>query len=155
MIAEPPDPKTRPTRLSCPGQVIVAVLLGASFVSGVMVWYGKRIQADELSSPAWLQPAITVHGCLNPVLCILFGYLVCQHIRVGWQMRANLVTGFLMEAVFALMILSGAGLYYVGDPEWRDRIVFLHQILGVALPLALALHWIAGLCWGRKMSEKS
>jgi len=145
-----PDPATRPTRLSPAGQAAISLLLLLSLVSGVMIWRGKSIQAQELASPDWLHGAVVLHGALNPFLCVLFGYLLCQHIRVGWQMRANLVSGFLMEAAFAGLILTGAGLYYAGSAEWRERLEWAHRIMGILLPLALASHWIAGLLWAKK-----
>ncbi len=73
--------------------------------------------------------------------------------RLGWQLRANLLTGFSMEVIFAGQILSGAGLYYAGSPEWRNVLVGAHRILGVLLPLGLAAHWLAGTRWAKKFSK--
>jgi hypothetical protein len=128
------------------------VLLLASFVSGILVWRGKHLQLENQETPSWLPDMIVVHGSLNPFLCVLFGYLLCQHIRVGWQMRANLVSGFIMEAAFAGLILSGAGLYYVGAEEWREWISIAHRACGVLLPASLAWHWLAGLAWARRVA---
>lgn len=126
------------------------LLISASFVSGTMTWWGQWIQQEELTTPAWLRPALLVHGSLNPLLCLVFGALLCHHIRYGWQMRANLLTGLFIEAVFAGLILTGTGLYYIGS-EWRDAVVLAHRTLGVLLPLSLALHWIFGLKWARQV----
>ena len=148
--ANVPDSATRPTHLSAAAQAVVTFLLAASLVSGVLVWRGKHVQLTEGFTPDWLPWAVIVHGSLNPFLCTLFGYLLCQHIRVGWQMRANVISGFIIEAVFAGLILTGVGLYYAGSETWRANLALAHRILGVLLPLGLATHWIAGLAWARK-----
>jgi hypothetical protein len=127
------------------------MLLLASFVSGIAIWWGKTIQTEEMVSPSWLRGAVVLHGCLNPVQCVLFGILLCHHIRVGWQMRANLVAGFLLEAVFAALILTGVGLYYAPD-SWHESIEWTHRICGIALPVLLGFHWIAAHFWIRRVT---
>lgn len=151
-MVEPLDPSTRPTRIPGLGQILILLVLGLSFVSGALVWWGQTVQAQELVTPAWLRPTLLLHGSLNPVLCILFGWLLCHHIRRGWQMRANLISGFAMEAVFAGLILTGPALYYVGT-EWRDQLILAHRVLGLLFPATLALHWISGLLWARKVVQ--
>ena len=106
-----------------------------------------------LESPPWLHGLLVLHGCLNPFLCALFGFLCCQHIRMGWHLKANLVTGFSIEFVFAGLILSGAGLYYAGSTEWRNTFLWSHRVLGLLLPLGLAAHWAAGLHWAKKVAK--
>ena len=104
-----------------------------------------------MQPPAWLRATIVFHGMLFPFQCGLFGWLACQHFKVSWQMRANLVTGFLMEGVFLALILSGASLHYVGS--WREQVVWFHQLCGVLLPAALGLHWFIGLRWAEKTAK--
>ena len=152
-MSEPINPAERPSRIHVLGQIAVTVLLGGSFLSGLLVWWGQAVQLRELQSPDWLRPALVLHGTLNPFLCGLFGALAVHHIRIGWAMRANLISGLAMEAVFAGLILSGIGLYYIGDADWRGRLVWTHRVLGLSLPVTLAAHWLAGLWWGRKISQ--
>ena len=145
-----PNPSARPNRLPLVGWLLIVLLLAVSFFSGVSVWAGQVIQAEDMFAPAWLHPALVLHGCLFPVQCIIFGILLAHHIRVGWQLRANLISGFAMELVFAGLILSGVGLYYVGAEEWRERLVWAHRILGLLLPITLAAHVVLGIRWGRQ-----
>jgi len=152
-MGPPLDPATRPSRLSPLTHVAVVLLLSFSVISGLMVWQGQRIQARTLETPVWLQTALVLHGSLNPFLCVLFGYLCCQHIRVGWQLRANLVTGFAMELIFGGLILSGIGLYYAGAAESRNLCVQTHRILGLLLAPGLGMHWVVGLRWAKKNSK--
>jgi len=134
--------------------VTIVLLLAGGFISGVLVWWGQTIQAEQLATPVWLRPMLVLHGCLFPFQCILFGVLLAHHIRVGWQLRANLLSGFTMELVFAGLILTGIGLYYAGSEEWRERLIGTHRVLGLALPLTLAGHWFMGLRWGRRISAQ-
>ena len=147
------DPVTRPSRLSRFTHIAVVSLLSLSVISGLLVWQGQRIQARTLETPLWLHVSLVLHGSLNPFLCVLFGYLCCQHIRLGWQLRANLVTGFAMEIIFGGLILSGLGLYYAGAAESRNLCVQAHRILGLLLAPGLGMHWVAGLHWAKKFSK--
>ena len=151
-MPEPLDPATRPSRIPGPGQVLILLLLGLSLLSGVLVWWGQTVQLRDLTTPGWLRPALVLHGALNPILCILFGWLLCHHIRRGWQMRANLISGFAMELAFAGLILTGTGLYYLGA-EWRDQLVLGHRVLGLLFPATMALHWITGRRWARRVTR--
>jgi hypothetical protein len=153
LFRKPPalDPATRPTRLPVWGQCLAALLLLASFFSGVAIWWGQTLQAEEMVTPAWLRGTVILHGALNPVQCVLFGVLLCHHIRVGWQLRANLLAGFLLEAMFAGLIVTGAGLHYAPE-SWRDRLILTHRIFGLALPITLGLHWLVAHFWIRRVT---
>ena len=146
-----PTPADRPTRLPVWGQGLIALLLLTSFVTGIAIWWGKTVQAEEMVTPSWLRGIVVLHGCLNPLQCILFGILLCHHIRVGWQIRANLLAGFLLEGVFAALILTGVAMYYAPE-NWHDRVVWLHRAFGVALPVMLGLHWLAAHFWIRRIT---
>jgi hypothetical protein len=152
-MGQPLDPAARPSRLPLLTHVAVVLLLSLSFVSGLLVWQGQRIQGQIMATPAWLHASLVLHGSLNPFLCVVFGYLCCQHIRAGWQLRANRVTGLAMEIIFGGLILSGIGLYYVGAAESRDLCVQTHRILGLLLAPGLGLHWAAGLRWAKRISK--
>ena len=145
------DPARRPSRLPVAVRGAVVSLLGLAFVSGLLVWWGQLKQSEALDSPPWLRTCVVLHGALNPFLCALFGYLCCEHIRLGWQLRANLITGLAMELLFGGLILSGIGLYYAGD--WREAMVTIHRVLGLLLPLGLGAHWWAGWRWAKKISQ--
>src|SRR4051812_24126457 len=109
------DPAARPPRIPVWARIIILLFLLLSFVSGILIWWGQTLQESRDVAPAWLHLLSVVHGSLYPVQCIVFGALAVQHIRIGWQMRANLISGFLMEFIFVGLILTGAGLYYVGS----------------------------------------
>jgi len=149
---EPAIPSTRPSRLSPFIHGLVVLLLLLAFISGVVVWYGQTVNQADAEPVINVRGWLLLHGWLNPFLCGIFGYLLCQHIRLGWEMKANWLSGVVMEAVFALLILTGTGLYY--SPEnWRGAILLLHHLAGVLLPLSLIAHWIASQLWVKKVSK--
>jgi hypothetical protein len=152
-MGQPLDPATRPSRLAWTTHIAVALLLSLSFLSGLGVWRGQSLQASTLAPPSWLHPLRVLHGCLNPFQCVLFGFLCCHHIRIGWQLRANLFSGFFMEFIFAGLILSGAGLYYAGSVEWQNTCIWAHRVLGLLAPVGLAAHWAAGTRWAKKVQN--
>jgi hypothetical protein len=152
-MEEPIDPATRPSRLSSLVHAVVVLLLSLAFITGVLVWWGRTGQEATLDTPSWLRAMVVLHGGLNPFLCALFGYLCCQHIRVGWQLRANVATGLATELVFAGLILSGVGLYYAGSESTRSVLVMTHRVMGLLLPAGLAAHWWAGLRWSKNFSK--
>lgn len=45
------DPASRPSRLSRTGQIVLSVLLLASFCTGVVVWIGQTVQARDMITP--------------------------------------------------------------------------------------------------------
>lgn len=139
----------RPNRLTPAVHAATLGLLVLSFVSGVLIWRGLHLQEARSETPGWLRACVILHGVLNPFLCALFGYFLCDHIRVGWRLGANRITGFLMEACFGALILTGIGLYYSGGETFRNVCVTAHRVLGVALPVCLAAHWVAGKRWAR------
>ena len=149
------NPIDRPSRLPLLAHITVVALLLLSFISGALIWYGEYVNdiTDLNSTPFNVQPWRVLHGVLNPFLCVLFGSLLIQHIRIGWRIKANRVSGFLMEAVISLLILTGAGIYYAPE-SWQEWIAPTHKIFGLLVPLSLTIHWIAAQIWVKKNCQK-
>jgi hypothetical protein len=147
---ELPDASSRPSRLGALAHFIVVAALGVSFVSGVLVWYGQTVAGAALAPPVWLHRLRVLHGFLNPLLCAIFGYLVSQHIRYGWALRANWVSGLVMEGVFLVLIVSALVVYYADEGALRTGSVWAHRLAGAGLPVVLGGHWIAGRRWVKK-----
>ena len=150
-MANPLHASARPSRLPPAAQWLIALLLGLSFFTGVFIWWGQTLRDRDSAAPVWLHACTVAHGTLNPFLTGLFGYLVCHHIRIGWELRANLATGFAMELVFLVQILTGVGIYYAGAQAWHDGFVWTHRVCGLLFPLAIALHWAAARRYVRRL----
>ncbi len=144
----------RPARLSTLVHVLVIASLSAAFLSGILIWWGQTLGAveDELTlmkrAPDWVSSLLVFHGCLYPVQCCVFGYLIATHFHPGWKLRANLVSGFVTDAFFLGQIISGVCLYYMG--EWRETVVWVHRVIGAGFPLVLGVHWVMGKRWAEK-----
>lgn len=136
----------RPTQLSPALLVLLITTSLLSFVSGAVVWWIQIQRARDFESAHLsLQPWLTIHGWLNPVLAVLFGFMWSHHMRIGWRAGLNRFTGVLMAGLFAILILTGTGLYYSGSEGLRAFLKSVHQWSGLTLPLLLATHWVAGL----------
>lgn len=150
-----PDASSRPSRLGVLAHVIVVASLLLSFISGVLVWYGQAAAETAFTPPPWLHGCRALHGILNPLLCAVFGYLVCQHIRYGWALRANWISGLAMEGAFLILMGSALALYYADEGSLRRACVWVHRVAGAALPAVLIGHWIASRLWLKKNLNRS
>lgn len=145
-----PDANSRPSRLGALAHSVVVGALLLSFISGILIWYGQTVSERSFTAPPWMHGCRVLHGILNPLLCGVFGYLVCQHIRYGWALRANWVSGFAMEGVFLLLLVSALPVYYADEGVFRTACVWIHRGAGVSLPAVLLGHWILARIWVRK-----
>jgi len=150
-MMELPPASSRPSRLSIAAHVIVVGSLALSFISGIAIWYGQTVSGETLTPPTWMHGARVIHGALNPVLCAVFGYLVAHHIRYGWALRANWVTGLAMEAIFAALIISSLAVYYADEGLLRSTSIWIHRVCGAALPGIITAHWVAARMWIKKI----
>jgi hypothetical protein len=74
------------------------------------------------------------------VFLILLGTLLPIHIRRGWNIKKNRLTGAVFVALNGVLILSGYALYYFGGEATRSLISAVHWVPGVASPAVLAWH---------------
>ena len=84
----------------------------------------------------WLK----LHGAAAMVFLLVLGSLVRGHLRTGWRMRLNRPSGATVTAANAWLVVSGWGLYYIGAESWRPAISSSHWIVGLVLPVVLAVH---------------
>ena len=79
------------------------------------------------------------HGVSSAFALLAFGAVLPGHVRAAWNGRRHRISGSLMLAVMALLMLSGLLLYY-GDEEGRDLTLWLHWGAGFAAVAVFALH---------------
>lgn len=139
----------RATQLSRLFLALLTTSLVLSFVTGIGLWYvheqREKIAEGRGELPGWTSLCQSAHGLLNPLLCVLFGMLVA-HIAGGWRMRANRKTGVALTTAFALLIATGAALYY---SEFRHFYFTIHLLAGLLLPIFMAMHWASARKWIR------
>lgn len=145
----------RATQLTRTFVAIMMVSLVLSFLTGLGLWYVHE-QREKLAEglgelPRWTSSCQSLHGLLNPLLCVLFG-LMAGHILGGWRMRANHKTGVALTLCFSLLIVTGAALYY---SEFRHFYFTIHLLAGLLLPIILGMHWVQARRWVNGISIRA
>ena len=118
--------------------------LAALFASGVL-WLGfhhfARVESEIGETAHPLEPLwLRVHGAAAMLFLGVLGSLVRGHVRMGWRVGLNRLSGAALVSANAVLVLSGWALYYVGSESRRPWISVAHWTIGVALPLVLAVH---------------
>ncbi|WGS20858.1 MULTISPECIES: hypothetical protein [unclassified Bradyrhizobium] len=129
----------RPFRYSIYAAFAVLLLTGAGWL--VADWQ-KNVAGDEI----WQQSAATmlmVHGGAAMLALLLLGALIPVHLLRAWRSRKNRISGSIMAAFNAVLIVTAFSLYYLGSEEVRPWISWIHLTAGFALSLMLPLHiWL-------------
>jgi hypothetical protein len=83
-----------------------------------------------------------IHGAAMLVFLAMLGTLF-THMRRGWILKANRLSGCFNIDISALLALTGWLLYYVADDATREWASLIHWSLGLgALPLLSAHIWL-------------
>jgi hypothetical protein len=86
---------------------------------------------------------LMIHGGAAMIALLLLGGLFPSHIVRAWRGRLNRMSGSVMVFCNTVLIVTAFGLYYLGSETLRPLISDLHIVVGLALPLLLALHiWL-------------
>jgi hypothetical protein len=111
--------------------------MGLCLLSGTSYWLGREM----FIGTAWLghRNMLSLHGISAGLAVFLLGTVAVGHIRVGWILRKNRLTGVGNVVALSLLVLSGWGLYY-GPEAWRDGTVLAHWVLGLGFAGVLAAH---------------
>ena len=59
-------------------------------------------------------PTLVAHGCAGLAYLVLLGTLLSQHVWRGWGVRTERPQALLLVALQAILIMTAAGLYYLG-----------------------------------------
>nr|TFG54027.1 MAG: hypothetical protein E4H34_03035 [Hyphomicrobiales bacterium] len=74
----------------------------------------------------------------------LIGAMWAIHMRRGWTLRRNRISGATLLGLFALLGLSGTGIYYFGG-ELSSAIASLsHTALGYIAVIGFTVHFLRG-----------
>jgi hypothetical protein len=94
-----------------------------------------------LSLKAW---ALAVHGGAAMVFLVLLGSILPTHVVAAWRSGRNRLIGVVLLAVFALLIITGYGLYYFSGERLRVATQWTHLALGIAEPVVFLVHLVRG-----------
>jgi hypothetical protein len=128
--------------------------VGLLWLSG-LIWllfhYFGVHQGDfgDLRSP--IEPLVLkIHGGVAMMFLLVLGSLISNHIRRGWVLKRNRLSGVIISSTCAVLTISGWMLYYVGNEHVRDLTGVAHWIVGLAMPLLIWLHILA---WKREQAR--
>jgi cation transport ATPase len=120
----------------------------AVFLSGaVWAWlhWFARIEGEFGPQPHPAEPwLIRIHGGAAMAILVILGTLLPIHVKRGWQARQNRLTGTGLLVFFALLTVSGYGLYYSGGESLRAFTSLAHTWIGLALPAIIVWHVVTG-----------
>jgi hypothetical protein len=123
--------------------------LYAAFAALVLtgaVWLAADRQKDVAGDEIWQQIAanmLMIHGGTAMLTLLLLGALVPLHVQRSWRGGRNLVSGSVMAAFNAVLIVTAFGLYYLGSEAVRPFMSWIHLGAGFSLALMLPLHiWL-------------
>lgn len=82
---------------------------------------------------------LKIHGAAAMVFLIILG-VVIHHISPGWQQKGQRLSAITLLVICGFLILTGWGLYYIGEEHWRHWASIIHCVLGVLLPGFIFFH---------------
>jgi hypothetical protein len=120
------------------GNLMLSLLSGSTWFI-LHTWMITEGEFGPEHSP-WEPWLMKVHGASAFLAMMGFGWVLGRHVNVTWRTRRARVTGISVVSAVAILILSGYGLYYIGDLELRERVGLLHLAFGIGLPMILGIH---------------
>lgn len=85
-----------------------------------------------------------LHGLVLIPALLGLGGLLLVHIPKGWDWKRahQRLTGLILSAILAVLIISGYMLYYVGGENLRAWTSVGHWGIGLGLPAIFLWHWL-------------
>ena len=138
-------PRPDSIRLKRLQRYFLYAVLALVFLSGVAWAYWNYLVTSpgdfEMSAKAW---AMKVHGAAAMAVLVLIGMLLNAHVRFAWHARRNRTNGSVFLSAFAVLIITGYGLYYAGGERLRAWTSWIHLAIGMILPILLLIHILLG-----------
>ena len=105
-------------------------------------WLAPR--ADDLQRLAQEALALKIHGAASFATLLALGAMGAYHVRRGWGLERNRISGSVVVGIFAVLVLTGYALYYLVTDANRTPISVLHWGLGLTLVPLLIAHIALG-----------
>jgi hypothetical protein len=134
-----------PIRLKRLQRYFLYTVLALLFFSGMAWTYWTYLAVSpedlETTAKAW---AMKIHGAAAMAVLVLIGMLLSGHVKSAWRARRNRANGSIFLSVFAVLTVTGYGLYYAGGEVVREWTSWIHLVVGLALPILLLIHILLG-----------
>ena len=138
-------PRPDSIRLKRLQRYFLYTVLALLFLSGVAWACWNYLAASpgdfEASAKAW---AMKIHGAAAMAVLVLIGMLLTAHVRFAWRAHRNRANGSVFLGAFAVLTITGYGLYYAGGEKLRAWTSWIHLAVGLALPILLLIHIVLG-----------
>ncbi len=133
-----------PVRLAGRNKLWVNLTGAGVWTSGVLwlVFHYFMVRQGEFGpersplEPWWLK----LHGAFAFAALWIGGLLWGLHVVNGWRQNRRRWSGGALFGGFLALILTGYLLYYIGDDQPRAVVSLIHWIIGLAIPVAYAVH---------------
>jgi fucose 4-O-acetylase-like acetyltransferase len=129
-------------QLSALARNLVYSVFGVLMITGAG-WMFAQTKPDDPSWEHFPSLLMKIHGAAAMVALILLGYLF-NHAKIGWRMKKNRASGLSVIFVYLFLIISGYGLYYASDENFRALISRFHSWIGLGALIVLAVHVLIG-----------
>ena len=125
--------------------LVLALLLGSGTL---LIPHLLELRLD-MDSPVHVSGGIRLGSAamhsLSAFLTVgVVGALATVHMRAGWKRKLNRLSGILLFAIFAFLLLSALGIFYFGDMDLSRLSSLSHTLVGVALVPLFIWHSVAG-----------
>jgi magnesium-transporting ATPase (P-type) len=138
-------PRPDSIRLKHLQRYFLYAVLALLFLSGMAWAYWNYLAASpgdfETSAKTW---AMKIHGAAAMAILVLIGMLLTGHVRFAWRARRNRANGSVFLSAFAVLTITGYGLYYLGGEKLRAWTSWIHLAVGLVLPILLLTHIFLG-----------
>jgi cation transport ATPase len=137
-------PRPDSIRLKRGQKYFLYAVLALLFLSGLAWGYWNYLGSPgdfEASAKTW---AMKIHGAAAMVILVLIGMLLSVHVRFAWRAHRNRANGSVFLSAFAILTITGYGLYYAGGERLRAWTSWIHLGVGLALPILLLIHIFLG-----------
>jgi hypothetical protein len=111
----------------------------ACSISGMMYLLGHQLQIQR--SILGAHRILAAHGIAAILATLAIGSVLPFHIKAGYKSRKQLWSGFSQLVFLAVLLISGALLYY-GPEEVRDGVINTHWIVGLLFSVIFIWHGV-------------
>jgi hypothetical protein len=138
-------PRPDSIRLKRLQKYFLYAVLALLFLSGVAwaYWNYLTVSPGDFETSA-KGLAMKIHGAGAMAVLVLIGMLLSGHVKFAWRARRNRANGSVFLSAFAVLTITGYGLYYAGGEGLRAWTSWIHLAVGLALPILLLIHIFLG-----------
>jgi Na+/melibiose symporter-like transporter len=108
-------------------------------ITGLMYLLGHQFYFQR--SILGAHSILAAHGIAAILASLALGSVLPFHIKAGYKSRRQLWSGFSQLGFLAVLLISGALLYY-GPEEIRDGVIDTHWIVGLLFSVIFVWHSI-------------